>query len=115
VAVAAPGDTLKVEAARSSLRLSAAALLLVLTCAALTLRAPSLAWFGFGAWLMLGFVTLVSGVVLVIALACAWEARGSGRRVSAVAGIAAAIDLLALVGAGVVVFAVVDLVLRAYH
>ena len=113
--MAAPGDTLKVESARSSLRLSAAALLLVVTCTVLASRAPSYAWFGFGAWLLLGFLALVSGVVLVIALACAWESRGSGRRVSAVAGIAAAIDLLALVGAGVVVLAVVDLVLRAYR
>ena len=113
--MAAPGDTLKVESARSSLRLRAGALLMVLACAAQTSRAPSLPWFGFGGWLLLGFVALVSGVVLVIALICAWEARGSGRRVSAVAGVAAAIDLLALVGTGVVVFAVIDLVLRTHR
>ena len=110
--MAAPGDTLKVESARSSLRLSAGALALVVTCVAIALRAPAYSWFGFGGWLVLGFVALASGVVLVIALVCAWESRGSGRRVSAVAGVAAAIDLLALGGAGVVLVAVVDLVLR---
>jgi hypothetical protein len=107
------GDALKAESARASLRLSAGALALVVVCAALVWRAPALPWFGVAGWLLLGFVALVSVVVLVIALACAWDSRGSGRRVSAVAGIAAAIDLLALVGAGALVLVVVDLMLRA--
>jgi hypothetical protein len=113
--VSVPGGARKAEWARSSLRLTAAALVLLLVCAVFATRAARLPWFGPAAWVALGFVALVAAVLVLVALVVAWQGRGEGRIASAMAGVAATVDMLALVTVGFVVLGVADVLLRSRH